>query len=125
MVSGAAGSVGSLACQIDPVSKPAPAKLPCPILKTPDLQNLDFSEVLKLGRLFRTCPFRKPALVTSCHSEFTIFEAMFTLLSHCILHSFFYLLISYQPMSANQENITPAVSLKAETEDSKGNLRSV
>jgi hypothetical protein len=39
------------------VSKPALAKSQGPVLKMPVLLNCDFGEVLKLGRLFGTCPF--------------------------------------------------------------------
>ena len=105
------------ACSATPVSKPAPAKSLAPVSKMPDLPNLDFSAVLKSGRLFGNCPVSK--LPLSCCV--TLFFIHSWLLSHCIpspFPSFLTIVIPTYVYQAGEHNLCHFWDFP-ETEDSR------
>ena len=69
--------------------------------KTPVLPNLDFREVLKSGRLFGTCPFSRQHLSRRARIA-PLFPSRIVSIAFLSFPT-----ITYPPMSANQENITP------------------
>jgi hypothetical protein len=89
---------------VAPISKPGPPNYMVGF-ENARFAELDFGEVLKSGRLFGTCPFSKQ------HLSRRVTPLSF-ILALCLSTFLSFLLLLYPPMSASQENITLATSLK-------------